>query len=302
MEKRNRTPKKNGNGQGTIYYSESLNCYVGQYTNEMGVRKTLKQKKDEKVTDFKKRFNETKIADGNGTLIEKSNETIVTILEKHIEYKHNNNITSDRTYLRDNGTLEQLKKCCDEICNIPIQKITASHIQSASPSLTIYSKNTIDKIWRFIKKAFQIAVSDRLIMYNPMDNLNVSKPKSDKVTKTVEALTIDEHKKLIEVLTSFNSQYNDILLLQLYTGMRIGEVLALSYDCIDFKNNQITIYRTLTRDSNDKVIMGKTAKTQAGTRTIFMTQKTIDLCKNILNTTLTNKEHLLFWDYKKIAT
>ena len=299
MQNRNRTPKKNGNGQGTIYFSQALNCYVGQYINEMGIRKTLKQKKNEKVADFKTRFNETKNADSKGTLIEKSNETIVTILEKHIEYKHKNNITSDRTFLRDKGTLEQIKNCCNDICDMPIQKITTSHIQNASPYLTIYSKNSIDKIWRFIRKAFKIAVSDRLITYNPMDNLNISKPKSIKLTKTVEALTVEEHKKLIEVLTASNTQYNNILLLQLYTGMRIGEVLALSNDCINLKDNTITVYRTLTRDSHDKVIMGKTAKTQAGTRTIFMTQKTIDLCKNILDTNLSNKEKLLFWDYKK---
>ena len=41
--------------------------------------------------------------------------------------------------------------------------------------------------------------------------------------------------KLIKILTSTVHKYNDILLLQLYTGMRIGEVLALSKDCINLK-------------------------------------------------------------------
>lgn len=290
--------KRNGNGQGTIYYSESLKIYVGQYVDELGKRKTIKQKKGEKVADFKARFAEIKQADEKGLLIKESKESIISILEKHIEYKHNSNITSDRTYLRDIETMKQIKKCCRNICFYPIQKIKVSHIQNITPNLTIYSENTIDKIWRFVKKAFLIAISDRLITYNPMENLNITKPKSNKLTKNVEALNIDEHKKLVQTLTSFDNPYNDILLLQLYTGMRIGEVLALSWDCINLKDNQITIYRTLTRDYNDKVIMGKSTKTKAGSRTIFITPAIETLCRKIMNNKLKNIENLLFWDYK----
>ena len=37
--------------------------------------------------------------------------------------------------------------------------------------------------------------------------------------------------------------------------MRIGEVCALTLDCIDFEEGTIKVYRTLTRDKADKVIM-----------------------------------------------
>ena len=299
MERKNKKTKSVGNGEGSLYKSEKLDCWIYQYHDTNGNRKTMKQKKNESVKDFKARVTELKNKLDNGTFIQKSDKTMINILEEHIEYKHDNNITSDRAYLRDKGTLDQIKKCYKDIRNLPIQKVTVAQIKEISPNITKYSENTISKIWRFINKAFKIAISDRLITFNPMDNISIVKPKSDKINTHVEALTIDEQKKFIEVLNSTNHEYNNILLLQIQTGMRIGEVLALTKDCINIENKEITVYRTLTRDANDKVIMGKTAKTKAGIRTIPITQQTIELCKKILNSKIKNMENLLFYDYKK---
>ena len=63
MERRNKKNKERGNGEGTIYYSEALGCYVAQYTEPSGKRKTLKQKKNEKTTDFKKRLKRSSLDD-----------------------------------------------------------------------------------------------------------------------------------------------------------------------------------------------------------------------------------------------
>ena len=52
----------------------------------------------------------------------------------------------------------------------------------------------------YLNKTFKIAVSDRIITYNPMESESIKKPKSNKEDKKVNALTIEEHKKLIDVL------------------------------------------------------------------------------------------------------
>lgn len=54
----------------------------------------------------------------------------------------------------------------------------------------------------------------------------------------------------------------------IYTGMRIGEVLALRRSDIDFKNNIIHVKRSLTRDLQEKVKLGKDTKTYNGIREI----------------------------------
>lgn len=292
---------------GTIYFSQALNCYVAQYHEPSGKRKTLKQKKNEKVGEFKSRFNKIITDINQGSYIEKSFDTCLSIIKNYVEQKHDDGITSDRTYIRDLGTINQLEACCNNWINKPIQKVSAFDIEQSKKSIREYANNTIDKIWRFINVIFKIGISRRKIIYNPMDDETLAKPISKKANKQVEALTQEEESKLLEVLSkSPNKQYNNIILLQLYTGARIGEILALSKDCINLKNNSITIYRTITRNKNDKVILGQHTKTYCkktgldkGRRCFPMQPKVRKLIEEILANKITNMHNLLFWDYSK---
>ncbi len=110
---------------------------------------------------------------------------------------------------------------------------------------------------------------------------------------------MEEHKKLLEALEKQEHKYKYIILLQLYTGMRIGEVLALSIKDIDYKNNTITISKTLTRDENDKTIMGDTTKTENSKRTILMNDKVKSILKQAQKRQMTNINGLLFYDNEK---
>ena len=292
---------------GTIYFSQALNCYVAQYHEPSGKRKTLKQRKNEKVGEFKSRFNKIITDINQGSYIEKSFDTCLSIIKNYVEQKHDDGITSDRTYIRDLGTINQLEACCNNWINKPIQKVSAFDIEQSKKLIREYANNTIDKIWRFINVIFKIGISRRKIIYNPMDDETLAKPISKKANKQVEALTQEEESKLLEVLSkSPNKQYNNIILLQLYTGARIGEILALSKDCINLKNNSITIYRTITRDKNDKAILGQHTKTYCkktgldkGRRCFPMQPKVRKLIEEILANKITNMHNLLFWDYSK---
>lgn len=105
-----------------------------------------------------------------------------------------------------------------------------------------------------------------------MDNEAIKKPKAKKETIKVEALTMEEERKLINILNNSNHKYKNIilLLLLLFTGLRVGELLALSRNNINLNKKTISIERTLTRDKNDKVILGKTTKTITGKRNIYI--------------------------------
>lgn len=162
---------------------------------------------------------------------------------------------------------------CSDMYNMPIQNITVYHIRQELINLTKYSNSCISHIYRLMNKAFKIALSDRLIPFNPMDNENVIKPKSNMPNKKIEALTLEEHKKLLEVLEKSDNKFKYVILLQLHTGMRVGEALALTIDDINYKENTITINKTLTKDENCHVIMGDTTKTENSQRTIFMNPK-----------------------------
>lgn len=291
--------RKRGNGEGSITYHKASQRYMAQYTTSVGERKTMYQRKNETLTEFKKRFTKTINDINQGTYIEKVNKTFIEILREYVQNKYDTNKVSARTHIRDLETVKQIEKTCKDIVNLPIQKITVNHIRKVLPNLTIYSNNSIDKIYRLINKTFKIAVSDRLILFNPMENESINKPKSDIPNKSIEALTLEEHKKLLEALEKQEHKYKYIILLQLYTGMRIGEVLALSIKDIDYKNNTITINKTLTRDENDKTIMGDTTKTENSKRTILMNDKVKSILKQAQKRQMTNINGLLFYDNEK---
>ena len=282
-----------GNGEGSLYKDSKTGRYIYAYYYN-GKRNKIKQKQNEKVSDFKARVTEIKNSVNKNTYIDKDEITLEEIIEKHIEYKHNTGITSDRTYLRNKGSLDHLKKCCNFLKN-PIQRITASEIKEDLPNFTEYSQNTINKDFALLKKGFEIAINERILLYNIM-NL-IAKPKSKKETIPVEALTVDEEKTLIKYLNSTEHEYNDAILFMLYTGIRVGECLALTYDNINLKEKTLTIQRTLTRDEKDRVILGKQPKTQKGKRTIIMSSQAITIATRIKNKTkIPNIYNLIFYD------
>ena len=304
--------KVKGNGEGTMYKSGKTGLYVGQYTVN-GKRHSVYQKRNEKIGDFKKRFNDILSSIHRGDYMTESSISLYEILENYIKDKHSSGLTTDRSYLRNKETLKALELCCANFINKPIQKVNIQDIKKALPNFRsiefessktekvikkVYSQSTIDKMYALMYIGFKIAVTERIIQYNIIDSTTIKKPKSLKETIPVEALTIDEEKKLIDVLRSQNHKYNNILLVALFSGMRIGEILALTRNDIDLKENTININKTLTRDINDKVIIGKTTKTITGKRVIYLNTQLKKVLNIVLNENITNIHNLVFFNYK----
>ena len=85
MERKNKNVKSKGNGEGTIYFSETLQKWVAQYIDINGKRKTITQRKKEKVSDFKKRFANIINEINNGTYISSNSISLYEILDNYIE-------------------------------------------------------------------------------------------------------------------------------------------------------------------------------------------------------------------------
>ena len=154
---------------GTLYYSEALQLWVFQCMID-GKRKTIKQRKQESVKDFKSRVLKLKNDLKQGSYIGTTDKTFIEILREYVDNKYNTNKVSARTYKRDLEAIMQIENNCRDIINMPIQKITAQDIRKVLPNITKYSNNTINKIYRFMNKTFKIALSDRMIFFNPMNN------------------------------------------------------------------------------------------------------------------------------------
>lgn len=287
---------KRGNGEGTIYYSEKLNKWVGQFTagrkadgrlNRKSVYGNTRKEVKEKMTTALSQV-QTK------SYIEKNDITLIELATEIVEDKKDTNEISSNTYKRATYTLKYIAD--GDIANMPIQKIKAKDVKDFLKTITKYANSTIEKIYQLLGQTFRRAVERDYIIKNPMLFEEVKKPKSDKLDREVISLSIEEEKKLLEVLSVQNTPYKNIILLMLFTGMRIGEVLAIKLNDID--ENCIYVSQTMTRDENDKTILGNKTKTKKSKRPITINSTIKTIINNALDEHIFNKENLLFCDLK----
>lgn len=281
---------KRGNGEGTIYFSEKLNKWVGQFTagkkddgkiNRKSVygstRKEVKEKMTKALADVQ-----------NDTFVNKSDITIEHLGKSLIDNKFNANRITEATYGRALGTFNIIKN--SNIADIPIQKIEVYQLQNFINNQKDYANSYIDKIYEMLGSIFKEAINRDIIHKNPL--INVLKPKSSKQDKKIEALTLDEQKAFVKSLEK--EPYKNIFLVALHSGMRIGEILALDINDIDFDNKLIHIKKTLTKDRNGKVKIGETTKTYESNRDIPLTSILEPIFKNSLSNYISNNNNLIF--------
>lgn len=285
--------KSRGNGEGTIYYSDAHKLWVSQVTLNNGKRKTVYGKTRKAVKDTMLKI-QTDLS--LNKYVDKSEITAEQLIKQLIDEDRKLNIVSDNAYLRKEAVYNIIRK--SDIGTAPIQKISESVIISfLSDQAEKYSDSTINKIYSLLNRCFKEAVRRGVIINNPMEQ--VRKPKSKKQNAKVRALTVNEQKALISVLSQNNkTKYKEQMLLMLYTGMRMGEINALDVKDVNLTFKTITIRRSVTRDDKEHTIIGKTTKTYAGMRTLPLSEPAVSLLTVYLKTYIPNTENLLFYDYR----
>ena len=221
--------------------------------------------------------------------------TIVSICEVYEDKRVKNREIKPTTYNRNMQTIKAIGNY--KFANIPIQNVTANQIKQYLESERVKSNSSLDKYYSKIKNAFSIAYANGIIQKNPfLIGEGIKKPESFKEDKKVDAFTRKEEYVLTEYLKTHKSKYKLILLIALYTGMRIGEILALRPSDINIVGNvgSINVKRTLTKDINNKVIIGEITKTKNGLRTIDLTPLAVPVVQQALEQFKTNKYDVLF--------
>lgn len=278
--------KRNYNGEGSVYYHQKLQRWVGQFTDPFTHKRKALYDKEEKT--LRKKLRQAISDAEKGKFVEKSKDTIPGIAERIIERKHQANITGSSAYLRSLGTLAIIKK--SELVDIPIQNVTKDDLQNFFFTLKDYSNSYISKIYQIVKVSFDEAIKDELIIKNPM--IYVVKPKSNKQDKKVEALTLEQHQLFIKSLE--NENYKSIFLIAVNTGMRCGEILALKPNDIDLDNKIIKVSKTITRNDYDSYTIKNGGKTYASTREIPFDDNLKQVLINSIDKIENNEFGLLF--------
>ncbi len=270
--------KKRANGDGAVYYNEAKKKWVGQITlgyDENGSRKRKTVYGNTK-SEVKQKLKQIEIGVFTGEFVDKSNITIYQLAKQILNDDFNSNFIKENTYYRHIETLRRLK----DIYNTPLQKATELQIKAFLLKEQNYSQSTIDKEYRLLNKTFKEAVKKGIIAKSPM--VDMKKPKTTQKREKTRALTIEEQNKLLNVLLTEDIKYSHQLLLSMLTGMRMGEINALTINDINLNFKWININKTITRGEKGQAIMGDTAKTDAGTRNIPMTSDVLHLVKEVL--------------------
>ena len=153
---------------------------------------------------------------------------------------------------KSEGTIEHhLHRCrliLDHFKEKPANEIRSSDYQEfINDYAKTVGKDTVRRLNSEIRKVLKFAKRDKLSITDFTDGVIITGQTSRKV-KTEKAITstVDYYKLLSTLKYNINKEYNilDYLLyLQLKTGLRFGEVLGLTWDCVLHDTQEIYTYR-----------------------------------------------------------
>lgn len=137
-------------------------------------------------------------------------------------------------------------------------------------------------IFTVVKKALNYAVYPaQIITVNPAQYIKFPKIKSEKLVKRV---IIDDITKIKENLPNHEKGYYIPITIAYYTGMRIGEIMGLTWKDVDFKKGLINVNKQVCYMSYNGAYKHFVAptKTQNSIRTILIGKQLLQELKNWL--------------------
>ena len=263
------------------------------------IRQSFSGKSEEIVLEkLRKQFIKNKEEGIKETIYTPNEVSIIELANEIEENKFKLSKTHGSGY---NRNMQTIKACSAyNFMFKPIQNVTRTDIERFLQAEKHKSNSSISKEYAIIKNAFALAYKKHLIDRDIALDFSidpVEKPKSEKQDKDVVAFTIREEYMLVQYINSHYNEYNNMVLLALYTGMRIGEVLALTIDDLDFDEEYgtINVNKTLTKTKSGKIIVGKVTKTKKGKRNLHLDKVSKEVTLKAIKEMRPNSRNLLFY-------
>ncbi|MDR0325414.1 MAG: site-specific integrase [Oscillospiraceae bacterium] len=285
MPKNTPTKTRRTKGDGSLYYNEDKKVWVAQINDvdeETGqrIRKSVTGKTKAEAVSKMRAFMSGK---------EEAPKTKRTTAKAHKLY----DFTMD--YLNDfkkptvtSRTFEWYRNISNHIRdgfgNRTIESLTALDIQRFFNGVASEkADNTVRYIHALLNQVLKHAVKQKIIPSNPIDD-GVKRPKGQKTTQKGKALPRHVCRDMLTALDT-SPTYKPLVITLLYTGLRIGELMALRYSNIDRDNMLLHIENAVTTECEFD-IEGKTisrtaivsdTKTAASQRVVPLEQAVLDV-------------------------
>jgi integrase len=249
---------RRGHGEGSIYKRKD-GRYAAAITLENRKRKTFYGKTRREVQE---KLNAALHEQQRGMLATGPQQLLKVYLENWLEQAYKPTVKLN-TYVQYRLIVRH--HLIPAFGNIPVQKLTPERIRAFYQQKLDEGSNprTVGLIHSALRRALSDAVKQGLVTRNVVSL--VSPPRFDRYE--AQTLTVEQAERLLEV--AHGSHLDALLILALTTGMRRGELLALRWDDVDFKQSLVSVHRTMTRVGGYGYVEGE-PKTRSSRRRIVL--------------------------------
>ena len=152
-----------------------------------------------------------------------------------------------------------------------------------------YSKTYLKTIYNQLTAIFNYAIRFHNLDKNPC---HIAGSIGKKDADEMQILSLQEFNKMIDCVTDKENKFFYIILF--WTGMRKGELLALTYEDVDFENKTIMINKNFQIVKKERLITDP--KTPRGRRVIAVNDVVLNCIKDLWNTSYKpNKTDKIFY-------
>lgn len=232
--------KRRSNGTGSIIQLKN-GSWAGQYSYK-GKRKSVYGKtKQEAAKKLKEILNDIEqdidIEAQTQPLSEWMNYWLATYAKPNIKQS---------TYISYEGYIRNY--VTPRLGNIPMNKLTVSQLQEFLVGLNVnnggtLSAKTVVNVKNMLHCAIEQAVLNNILVKNYLDAVRLPK----RHTEEQRVLSLEEQTSLIEAAKSYPNEASFGIILDLFTGLRKGELLALQWCDLCEEKKTLKINKTLNR-------------------------------------------------------
>ena len=160
------------------------------------------------------------------------------------------------------------------IGKMPLRDVCPMHCKKILIEMDAdYAGSTFRQTYIAMGTMFRSAVMNGMIPKHPMDGVRYTKPV--RVPSDIKYLTVEEQEKFLEAAKGSHNYYQYALILE--TGLRTGEMIGLTWDCIDWEKRTLTVNKTLEFRQKQTEWRTGPPKTVTSYRTIPLTNRAYDI-------------------------
>lgn len=190
-------------------------------------------------------------------------------------------ITEKRTEIRNssykNYSYTITNRVKPQLGKYDISEITRMLLQNYIYDLSkILRQESVINVTKVLSQSLNFAVDRGYISTTPYKRIKIPK---DKEIKEMKVFKAEEIKRILST-PNYSQQKKDIVNIAFRTGMRIGEILVLKWDDVNFEQNFIMIRRTLSSYNNKEPEICE-PKTKGSKRRIDCDSLTMELLNRI---------------------